>query len=91
MKRSFLAVILTGLLVGLLGGCAANDGSEAKSDTIRIGLAAPISGTQAQYGQAFKNGAELAAAQINEAGGIDGSRWRSSFRTIRGIPMKLST
>lgn len=74
MKRSFLAVILTGLLVGLLGGCAANDGSQAKSDTIRIGLAAPMSGTQAQYGQAFKNGAELAAAQINEAGGIDGKQ-----------------
>lgn len=74
MKRSFLTVILTGLLVGLLGGCAANDGAQAKSDTIRIGLAAPISGTQAQYGQAFKNGAELAAAQINEAGGIDGKQ-----------------
>ncbi|MFD3260394.1 ABC transporter substrate-binding protein [Paenibacillus lentus] len=74
MKRSFLVVILTGLLVGLLGGCAANDGSQVKSDTIRIGLAAPISGTQAQYGQAFKNGAELAAAQINEAGGIDGKQ-----------------
>ncbi|WHX48292.1 ABC transporter substrate-binding protein [Paenibacillus woosongensis] len=74
MKRSFLVVILAGLLVGLLGGCAANDGSPAKSDTIRIGLAAPISGTQAQYGQAFKNGAELAAAQINDAGGIDGKK-----------------
>lgn len=69
-----MVVILAGLLVGLLGGCAANDGSPAKSDTIRIGLAAPISGTQAQYGQAFKNGAELAAAQINDAGGIDGKK-----------------
>ncbi|WP_438348066.1 ABC transporter substrate-binding protein [Paenibacillus sp. FA6] len=74
MKRSFLIVILAGLLVGLLAGCSTNSGSKAESNTIRIGLAAPISGTQAQYGQAFKNGAELAAAQINDAGGINGKK-----------------
>ncbi|MCM3634513.1 MULTISPECIES: ABC transporter substrate-binding protein [Paenibacillus] len=61
------------LLIGILGACSNNSGS-SNSDTIRIGLAAPISGTQAQYGTAFKNGAELAAAQINEAGGIDGKQ-----------------
>ena len=72
MKKLFLIVILTGLLVGLLAGCSTNNGSKAESNTIRIGLAAPISGTQAQYGQAFKNGAELAATQINDAGGING-------------------
>lgn len=74
MKKSLSLVLISGLLVGLLGGCASGSGSKADSDTIRIGLAAPISGTQAQYGQAFKNGAELAAAQVNEAGGIDGKK-----------------
>lgn len=74
MKKSLSLVLISGLLVGLLGGCASGSGSKADNDTIRIGLAAPISGTQAQYGQAFKNGAELAAAQVNEAGGIDGKK-----------------
>lgn len=74
MKKALSLTLISGLLVGLLGGCASGGGSKADSNTIRIGLAAPISGTQAQYGQAFKNGAELAAAQINEAGGIDGKK-----------------
>ncbi|CAM4494981.1 ABC transporter substrate-binding protein [Paenibacillus phoenicis] len=74
MKRFLSALAITGLAAGLLSGCGASDDSQANRDTIRIGLAAPISGTQAQYGTAFKNGAELAAAQINEAGGIDGKQ-----------------
>lgn len=74
MKKTLAALAITGLLAGVLSGCGSNSESKAGSDTIRIGLAAPISGTQAQYGTAFKNGAELAAAQINDAGGIDGKK-----------------
>lgn len=74
MKKILGTLIVTGLLAGLISGCGANSETKADSDTIRIGLAAPISGTQAQYGTAFKNGAELAAAQINDAGGIDGKK-----------------
>jgi len=71
MKKLSSALILI-LVLGILSACSSN--SEANSEKIRIGLAAPISGTQAQYGTAFKNGAELAAAQINEAGGINGKQ-----------------
>lgn len=74
MKRKLSIGLIAILLLGILSACSNNSGTESKSDTLRIGLAAPISGTQAQYGQAFKNGAELAAAQINEAGGIDGKQ-----------------
>lgn len=74
MKRKLSIGLIAILLLGILSACSNNSGIESKSDTLRIGLAAPISGTQAQYGQAFKNGAELAAAQINEAGGIDGKQ-----------------
>ncbi|ALS28606.1 Leu/Ile/Val/Thr/Ala-binding protein [Paenibacillus sp. 32O-W] len=74
MKKTLSTLAITSLLMGVLSGCGANGASTAGSDTIRIGLAAPISGTQAQYGTAFKNGAELAAAQINGAGGIGGKQ-----------------
>lgn len=72
MKRKLSLSLLTILILGVLSACSSNSGQG--SDTIQIGLAAPLSGTQAQYGQAFKNGAELAVAQINEAGGIDGKQ-----------------
>lgn len=73
MKKFSALVVVTGLLAGLLSGCGGGN-TQSDSNTLRIGLAAPISGTQAQYGAAFKNGAELAAAQINDAGGIDGKK-----------------
>ena len=75
MKRTIGSIVLSALLAGAVAGCAAGGGgTQGGSESIRIGLAAPISGTQAQYGESFKNGAQLAAAQINEAGGIDGKK-----------------
>lgn len=72
MKRRLSIGLILILLIGVLAACS-NSG-KANSDVIRIGLAAPISGTQAQYGTAFKNGAELAVSEINEAGGINGKQ-----------------
>ncbi len=44
------------------------------ADPVKIGLAAPLSGAAATYGQDVKRGAELAADKINEKGGILGGR-----------------
>lgn len=64
--------VLIALLVVFMTACGGKEGNSSSGGTIQIGLAAPISGTQAQYGEALRNGAELAARQINDAGGIDG-------------------
>lgn len=69
MKKK-LSLILLLVFVVVVSACGNQGGSQG--DTIHIGVSGPISGTQAQYGEAFKNGAELAAKQINDAGGIDG-------------------
>lgn len=47
-------------------------GDTASSDPVRFGVALPQTGDQAQYGEYFEQGFELALAQINDAGGIDG-------------------
>jgi branched-chain amino acid transport system substrate-binding protein len=86
MKKSLSVLIVSVILASLLAACGQDGGKNAASDTIRIGLAAPISGTQAQYGQAFKNGAELAAKQINDAGGIDGKRVEIVVEDDKGDP-----
>lgn len=44
----------------------------AQDAPIKIGLVSPNSGANARYGAFAQRGAELAAAEINDAGGIDG-------------------
>ena len=49
---------------------AAAEGAEG--GTLKIGVIGPLTGAGAAYGNAVANGAELAAKEINEAGGING-------------------
>ena len=49
-------------------------GALAQSGPIRIGVVTPLSGTYAGIGQQVKWGLDLAAAQINAAGGVMGRK-----------------
>jgi len=73
--RAALAVIGAAALALGLAGCAdsapGSDGGAA-SEPVRFGVALPQTGDQAQYGEYFTQGLELALAEINDAGGIDG-------------------
>jgi len=65
-------LIRLGLALGLglaLAGCSKDQG-----DTIRFGVGAPVTGSDAAFGAQLKNGAEQAIADINEAGGILGKK-----------------
>jgi branched-chain amino acid transport system substrate-binding protein len=46
----------------------------AQAADIRIGVAEALTGGAAQYGQSIRNGFQLAAEQINAAGGINGNK-----------------
>ena len=46
----------------------------AQAADIKIGVAAALSGGAAQYGAAIRNGFQLAADEINAAGGINGDK-----------------
>lgn len=48
-------------------------GSTAEAE-VRIGLAAPLTGPDAAFGQGMRAGAEQAVVDINRAGGVDGQR-----------------
>ena len=54
------------LLIASLAGC----GEESKSNAIKIGAIGPVTGGAAIYGQAVKNGAEIAVEEINAKGDI---------------------
>jgi branched-chain amino acid transport system substrate-binding protein len=62
------------LLSGIaLGFAAALSASTALAD-ITIGVAGPITGAYAAFGDQLKRGAELAVADINAAGGVNGEK-----------------
>src|SRR5437868_14175502 len=63
LRRYFLAF---GAGLALSGAAMAQD--------ISVGVVGPMTGSEASFGQQFKNGAELAVAEINAAGGLLGQK-----------------
>lgn len=63
-KIAPLAVLVAGLLAGATAHAA---------DAIKIGVAGPFTGANAAFGEQFWKGAEAAAKDINDAGGINGA------------------
>jgi branched-chain amino acid transport system substrate-binding protein len=75
-RRSALAVV-TATALGALAACGSSPSSSAGSPaggTIQIGAIETISGPFAQIGDSKIEGAKLAVAQINGAGGVDGKK-----------------
>ena len=68
--RVATATALVGALALTLSGCAGGGGS----DTLRIGVEAPLSGDQSVTGVGMINGAQIAADEINAAGGVNGKK-----------------
>lgn len=64
--RTLLIVVL-GLLIAIPFGCTKKESKE-----IKIGVITPLTGEGATYGEATKQGLDLALEEINKAGGVDG-------------------
>src|SRR5215471_6094141 len=60
----------------LIGLQAASSRAFARSEdgTVKLGLVAPMSGPNARYGAFSMRGAEMAAKEINAAGGVGGRK-----------------
>ena len=75
--KKFFAIFLAAMMIFSLAACSNGGGSEpAPADTgdgavvIKIGATGPLTGGAAIYGQAVKNGAEIAVEEVNAMGGI---------------------
>ena len=90
MKKKLLSIVLsTALVASLLAGCGnsasttgTTDGAttDAQGSVIKIGAIGPVTGAAAVYGQAVKNGAQIAVDEINAAGGINGAQIEFNFQ-----------
>ncbi|MGJ7911947.1 ABC transporter substrate-binding protein [Neobacillus sp. LXY-1] len=64
------------MLAGVLAGCSGAGGSSSGSDdkSIKVGVNLELSGGVASYGESLEKGIDLAVAEINKKGGVDGKK-----------------
>ena len=67
------AAILTALFLLAGTGCQ-------QSDTIKVGLVAPLSGDVRTYGESMRNGALMAFEEVNAVGGVRGRQFQVLVR-----------
>jgi len=75
MKRLFAAIAMSTLL---FASCTGGDTTNG-DDMITLGWVGPLSGDISNIGNASKQAVEMAVAEMNEAGGIDGKKVQVIF------------
>ena len=68
MKKYLLLVLCLGIALSFIAGC------QKKSDSVKIGVAGPMTGDQSKMGTDFKNGVSLAVEEWNAKGGVLGKK-----------------
>lgn len=83
MKRKIISIFLAVALAVSMGACSQTDGASSSaaasggsadstsgSDTVKIGVSGPTSGSSAESGVAINTGIQMAIDEVNKAGGI---------------------
>lgn len=87
MSRRVVVVLHILLIAALaVSGCAGLTGQAPEEGPIKIGALVPLSGPSSQGGESMRNAFEMAAMQINEAGGVDGRQIELIFEDTGGDP-----
>ena len=72
MKKFGKKLVVMLLVVAMVTACFAGCAKDTAADKFIIGGSGPLTGGAAVYGISVKQGAEIAVAEINAAGGING-------------------
>lgn len=80
-RRGFAVLALGATLASLSPALAQTSG-----DPVLIGVSGPLTGPQAQYGELWKQGFDLALTRINADGGIDGRPLEYVFEDSQNDP-----
>lgn len=65
-------LIMSGLIVASVAGCGDSGPGVKTEETVKIGIAGPLTGANAAFGGQLRNGGVQAIEDINAAGGING-------------------
>ena len=74
-----LAAVMAGSCLTACGDSSKADGKGGDENTLVIGGSGPLTGDAAQYGVGVKNAAQLAVDEINDAGGVNGVKFKLVF------------
>lgn len=92
MKKSLALLLAAMMVMAMFAGCAGGKTNYAAKNTeYVIGVSGPLTGGAAIYGQAVKNAAEMAVAEINEAGGLNGIKFKLIVLDDMHDATKIST
>jgi branched-chain amino acid transport system substrate-binding protein len=80
MKRFVLAIVMA-CIMALLATTAF-----AASHSIKVGILLPLTGKHAKFGEIEKQSFEMAVAEINKAGGINGKKLELIIEDTQGKP-----
>lgn len=70
---------------------ASGDNYAANNTEYFIGATGPLTGDAAQYGNSVKNGADLAVAEINAAGGLNGKNFKFDIKDDKAAAADAQT
>jgi branched-chain amino acid transport system substrate-binding protein len=85
MKR-----LVCGLVCGILttvlfaGGGTETKGSSTGEKVLKLGVLAPLTGTNAEYGKGFQVGMQMRVDRLNAAGGVNGYKFELVIRDSKG-------
>jgi branched-chain amino acid transport system substrate-binding protein len=82
MKKIFALLIVMALVVPMV--FAAGQSEEVDSSVIKLGVLAPLTGTNAEYGKGFEVGMQMAVDKINAEGGVNGYTLELVVRDSKG-------
>lgn len=81
-------LFISSTVLSLIGLAAVVSDSAKAAETIKLGIVAPLSGPNARYGSFATRGAELAAKEINDAGGVGGLKIEIFTGDSQGTPVE---
>lgn len=70
MKKMLAMLLAMAMLLVVFAGCGKNDSTKSDAAVFKIGGCGPLTGGAAIYGNAVKNGAQIAVDEVNALGGI---------------------
>ena len=85
--KKVMNVVITGMAAFMLAGCtvaksSSSNGTKQDKDSVKIGVNMELSGAAAGYGNAQKQGIQLAVSEINKKGGIDVNGRKKKIKLI---------
>ena len=74
--KKFIAILMAAVMVAAMFAGCGKKSYTANNEEFVIGLSGPLTGPAAIYGKAVQNSAQMAVDEINEAGGLNGIKFR---------------